>query len=264
MSNSTCSNDGCEGQLKAFGLCSKHYQRVARSKRPCKFSECSNGGANSKTGFCLTHHNRLIKHGDPARTMKGKHHKVQITLEGSRICKGCGEAKPPTNFHRDGRAPDGYRAQCKPCRKAFMAEYYADNRESRAAYEQDRRTNRSEHMRALDMARYERHKEKRIALASEQVKIRRARLAGVETDPRVTVPALREMHGDNCCYCGVVMSFVRQSRAEGIARNRATLEHIHPISRGGSHTFDNTALACHRCNVSKNSKTVDEWNQVPI
>ena len=28
---------------------------------------------------------------------------------------------------------------------------------------------------------------------------------------------------------------------------------------GGSHTFINTALACHQCNVSKNDKTVEEW-----
>lgn len=259
MSNSTCSVDGCEGALKGLGLCGKHYQRVANMRRPCKFDGCSNGGANSQTELCQTHHRRLLKHGDPAMTMKGKHHKVQTTASGARICKRCGEAKSPTDFHKDGGSPDGYRAQCKPCRNAFMAGYYADNREARAAYEQDRRTNRGDHMRSLDMARYERHKEKRIALASENVKIRRARLAGVETDPRVTVPSLREIHGDNCCYCGVQMSFVRRPRGEGIAPNRATLEHILPISRGGTHTFDNTALACHRCNVSKNSKTVDEW-----
>lgn len=205
--------------------------------------------------YCRLHYTRFMKHGDPTVDL----HRVQHTSDGLRICKGCEAPKPFSDFHKDARSPDGYRAQCKPCRKSFMAAYYEANRESRQAYEQNRRTNRAEHMRALDMARYQRHKEKRVALASEHVKIRRARLAGAMTDPNVTVPALRKIHGDQCRYCGVEMSFIRRKRGDGIARNRATLEHILPLSRGGSHTFDNTVLACHHCNVSKNKKTTEEW-----
>lgn len=141
-----------------------------------------------------------------------------------------------------------------------MKDYYLqEDPEAKRERMKQYRLDNLDRLRAVDMARYERDKVKRVALASEGVKIRRARLAGVEADPKVSVASLRKIHGDDCCYCGVEMSFIRRSRGEGIAPNRATLEHTVPISRGGSHTFENTALACHRCNVSKNDKTPEEY-----
>jgi 5-methylcytosine-specific restriction endonuclease McrA len=142
-----------------------------------------------------------------------------------------------------------------------MRGYHEATGDARRDYMRNRLVTNGERVRELDRNRYERDKEKRIAQACEHVKIRRARLAGVDTDPGVTVPALRKIHGDNCCYCGVVMTFKRGKRGDGIAPNRATLEHVLPISKGGSHTFANTALACHRCNVTKNARTVEEWKK---
>lgn len=225
--------------------------------RTCSLPDCER--KHAAKGYCQLHWNRWRIHGDPRITMKGKHHKVQYDPAGLRICKACGEGKPLTEYHADKGGTDGYRAQCKPCRNAYMAGYYGANRDARMAYEQDRRTNNADHLRALDMARYERHKDKRIALASDAVRLRRARLLNTEVDSKVTVARLRDIHGDSCCYCGVEMDFARGRRGDGIAKNRATLEHVHPLSRGGTHTFDNTKLACHRCNVSKNNKTVGEW-----
>ena len=227
------------------------------SNRTCSVPECNR--AHAAKGYCHMHWNRNRLHGDPMVSMKGKAHKVKYTSDGLRICKGCGEPKSETEFHKDGRSPDGLRSQCKQCRSGYMKSYAADNRESRVAYERMRRAEHGEHVRALDRARYERDKDKRIALASDNTRLRRARLAGVETDPGITVSALRKIHGDRCCYCDVELSFVRMPRGSGIAPNRATLEHILPISRGGSHTFENVALACHRCNVSKNDKTLEEY-----
>lgn len=227
------------------------------SNRTCSVPDCER--KHAAKGYCQLHWNRWRIHGDPLVTMKGKHHKVQTTDEGLRICKRCGVPKPVNDFHKDGGSPDGLRAQCKPCRNSFMAAYYEENRDSRMAYEQHRRTHQADHLRALDMARYERHKDRRIALASDNVRTRRARLTATVVDPKVTVKQLRKIHGDNCCYCGIELDFVRGRRGEGIARNRATLEHVLPLSRGGTHTFENTKIACHRCNVSKNSKTVAEW-----
>lgn len=223
----------------------------------CSVPECER--KHAAKGYCQLHWNRNRLHGDPLVTMKGKYHKSQYTSDGLRLCKGCGEAKPLTEYHKDANGTDGYRAKCKPCRSVYMKGYQETNADARREYTQRRMRENGDRVRELDRLRYERDKEKRVALASEQVKIRRARLAGVITDPAVNVPALREIHGDACCYCGVEMSFIRRPRGSGLAPNRATLEHILPISRGGSHTFENTALACHRCNVSKNDKTPEEW-----
>lgn len=263
MSKSTCKNTDCNrSDHMKLGMCSKHYRAHRAALSPCAAEGCSSGMVYRATGYCSSHHRAAIKSGS-AQIDYSRVHKAQYTPDGLRICKTCGEAKPLGDYHRDRNGSDGYRAQCKPCRGAYMASYHSENREARAAYMQSRMKAHGDHVRALDMARYERHKEKRVALASENVKIRRARLAGVETDPLVNVPALRGIHGDNCCYCGIEMSFERRPRGEGIAPNRATLEHVLPISRGGAHTFENTALACHRCNVTKNNKTLDEWSPRP-
>jgi len=259
MSIVTCSVEDCErGGKITRGMCSMHYQRDKKLRTPCAFVGCSNGGAYVETGYCGTHHKRLLKHGDPAVTLKGKAHKVQYTPDGLRICKLCGEGKPTTEYHSDSGGTDGYRAQCKTCRTGYMQGYYAENIAKRREYVRERQANNTEHVRAIDRARYERDKDKRIALATEAVHIRRARMMAAEYHHGITDTSLRKIHGDNCCYCGVVMDFKRGTRGS-INPHRATIEHVLPISRGGSHTWDNTTLACHKCNVSKNAKTVEEW-----
>ena len=54
-----------------------------------------------------------------------------------------------------------------------------------------------------------------------------------------------ERDGHACTYCG------SEKQLEG--------DHIIPLSRGGSNAFVNLATACRPCNLSKGSKTVDEW-----
>lgn len=262
MTNGTCSDVTCDrsGRLHR-GLCGMHYQRVRKSERalenPCAIQGCGNDGSGPRM-YCKTHEYRFLTHGDPLVTGKGKKYKVLTTLDGLRVCKLCEEPKPLTEFHRDKNASDGYRAQCKPCRSGYMSEYYLTVADERREYIRVRRLNNPEHVRALESARYIRNRETRIELACENVRVRRARLAGAEREPGVTVRALRKRDGDKCCYCDVGLDFTRAKRGQ-MPPNRATLEHILPISRGGGHTFANTALACHRCNTSKNHRTLEEW-----
>lgn len=50
-----------------------------------------------------------------------------------------------------------------------------------------------------------------------------------------------------CWYCGVALE-----------KDKATVDHIHPLSRGGDNTFENLALACAKCNNEKDDCTLDE------
>ena len=54
-----------------------------------------------------------------------------------------------------------------------------------------------------------------------------------------------ERDGHACTYCG------SEKQLEG--------DHIVPLSRGGSNAFANLATACRPCNLSKGSKTLEEW-----
>lgn len=40
--------------------------------------------------------------------------------------------------------------------------------------------------------------------------------------------------------------------------NQATLDHVVPLSKGGSHTYDNVKTACHSCNSNKGGKILND------
>ena len=47
-----------------------------------------------------------------------------------------------------------------------------------------------------------------------------------------------------CQYCG-----------DRVERKESTLDHVHPISKGGKTTWENTVTACGPCNADKADKT---------
>jgi 5-methylcytosine-specific restriction endonuclease McrA len=44
----------------------------------------------------------------------------------------------------------------------------------------------------------------------------------------------------------------------------ASVEHIIPLSRGGTNDPENVVLACRRCNFSKQDRLLSEWRPRPI
>jgi len=55
-----------------------------------------------------------------------------------------------------------------------------------------------------------------------------------------------EAHGSRCFYCG------RESKP-------LEIEHMLPVSRGGTTTENNLVPACKACNLKKHSQTYEEW-----
>lgn len=54
--------------------------------------------------------------------------------------------------------------------------------------------------------------------------------------------------GTRCAYCGVLLT-----------KNNATIDHIIPLSRGGTHDVKNRCWCCQKCNRSKGGKLLEEW-----
>lgn len=72
---------------------------------------------------------------------------------------------------------------------------------------------------------------------------RRAESYGVE-HVAYSRTAILERWGHACAYCGA----------------RAThLDHVEPLSKGGSDVEANIVPACQHCNLSKGAKTLAEW-----
>lgn len=58
-----------------------------------------------------------------------------------------------------------------------------------------------------------------------------------------------KLKDNSCCwYCGKEMP-----------KNKLTVDHVFPRSKGGSDDFDNIVLACKECNSSKNDLDLLEW-----
>jgi 5-methylcytosine-specific restriction endonuclease McrA len=53
--------------------------------------------------------------------------------------------------------------------------------------------------------------------------------------------------GHVCTYCG--------------ARGATHIDHVVPVSTGGSYEDDNLVVACRACNLSKGTKSLEEWQR---
>lgn len=80
----------------------------------------------------------------------------------------------------------------------------------------------------------------------------RARIANA-SGSHTTADILQLFEDQNqlCAYCGI--------RLFWNIKGDIHLDHIEPISRGGSNNPDNLCLACADCNHSKSNKTLAEW-----
>lgn len=54
-----------------------------------------------------------------------------------------------------------------------------------------------------------------------------------------------------CIFCGKKLTF-----------RTSTLEHIVPISKGGTNDKANLAVSCHRCNSNRGNRSVAEWQDI--
>lgn len=90
----------------------------------------------------------------------------------------------------------------------------------------------------------EENPERRREHARTHSKIRRARKAGA------TVTNFPDPPGADRCY----LCFKTD-----LTRSDLHLDHVIPLSRGGSHTPDNVEWACATCNLRKGSKTLEEF-----
>ena len=79
---------------------------------------------------------------------------------------------------------------------------------------------------------------------------RDARLAGVVDDGTVSSDVMKVLwlNAKICLYCGRDLTDFNKS-----------VEHMHPMSKGGAHTIGNVVIVCASCNEWKRQKWFDEW-----
>lgn len=88
------------------------------------------------------------------------------------------------------------------------------------------------------------------------------RLAGEPTYPMSHLMALYRKQRGRCIYCGYLMwPSMPQPYSNDIGTMLATLDHMKPLSRGGTNKFTNLVAACYHCNNEKGSMDAVEFRQ---
>lgn len=200
----------------------------------------------------------------------------------TKTCPKCDTTKSRDLFSVSRKRADGLAGYCKACVRLISKAHYMANRERLSKQKLLWKKNNPEHNSQINQSWRDANKER---IASTVLAWRRANpdlVAGYskkyrESDPdkyrqrdaagsarrrnavvrKVDFLALRARDGDQCCICGSLIDF------ELTYPDRAspTLEHVVPLSRGGSHTQENTGMAHWLCNVLKNDRLMSEIPQ---
>lgn len=179
-------------------------------------------------------------------------------------CTKCGIIKPLTEYYElsNTTAKDGLTCRCKDCIRSIRKESYKARRDAELEYHRKRYQENKDHLqevsrrwrkdnpdkheqakRKWENENYEQHRE------SSQVRgVRyRAKQAGVEGNYTAEQwAALCDQYGNVCLRCG---------KAE-----KLTVDHVVPLSKGGSNSIDNLQPLCRSCNTAKGQKTTDYRN----
>lgn len=182
---------------------------------------------------------------------------------GFKWCARCKSVKPLDSFYRDSGRKDGRYPRCKACCSAHQSEqrkaYYQANKETiNAACRAYYAANKEARTEAATQFHREHPEVNRAATkkwrannpdkVADFSRTRRARILGsVGTHTTEDIlQMVRDQHG-LCAYC--------ECQLEG----GYEVDHMVPLSRGGSDSWENLAIACPPCNRSKNAKTVEEF-----
>jgi hypothetical protein len=185
-----------------------------------------------------------------------------------RKCKACGEEKPlESDFELDAGY---YRHACKKCRneqqnarrernhdrvRARERNYEARNRERKNKVSRVWRASNPEKIKGYKRREYEAHGDEIRARTWKRKQHSRALSFGVEVE-MVDKPAIIARDNATCYLCGAQ----HEANSPGLS-----LDHVIPVTRGGSHTSGNLKVACCRCNSRKKEKIPHElkWFEGP-
>lgn len=189
-----------------------------------------------------------------------------------RTCTKCGETFPATAdfFYKKERGLYGLFSHCKKCHNAMTkpkSTEWAKTHPVETKQARDRHTEKN-HDVLLANARikyrdnpepnrvrcrkWRQNNRLKHAIKSQR---RRARVSNAEgTYTHTDLLQMYEDQGGHCAYCGIGIFW-------DIPKD-VHIEHIIPLSRGGSNWSDNICLTCASCNLSKGDKTVVEWEVI--
>jgi 5-methylcytosine-specific restriction endonuclease McrA len=186
-------------------------------------------------------------------------------MSDSKTCSKCLQTKDLDCFYRTSKGKQSHEGTCIECRNALSRENYYKNRDKRAVqisiWQQNNKDKKRHHEKLWrrnnpELARKWRQnnpeksrdytkvfRQKNPEISKVLLHRRRARLASAK-NYLITKTDIRSMLQKPCIYCGAKSTHI---------------DHVIPLSRGGSNSVGNLAPACQTCNLSKGPKLIMEW-----
>lgn len=150
------------------------------------------------------------------------------------------------NYQRNKKTWIKYQQAHKEDKAAYDKQYSIDNKERISEFQKNWREANKEKRREYHILYSQTLKGKLILSAAASK--RRARNRNAEGNFNANgIKNLYATQGGRCYYCSVEIE------------NGYHIEHMTPLSRGGSNWIDNICLACVSCNKSKYTKTAEEF-----
>ena len=187
-------------------------------------------------------------------------------------CFKCGIKKDLSKFYKHSEMADGYLGKCKKCAKKDANEYRQNRCKQVKKYNHQRdklphrvKARKQYHQKhRKEEKQYREANKKHIAEYRKQYCQTPAGKAILKTHWQnrrslmkgLTKEIIQQVYEDNikkygtltCCLCFKWITFGDDS-----------LEHLTPLSRGGTHRFKNLGVAHNKCNLQKGTKTLAEW-----
>ena len=203
-------------------------------------------------------------------------------------CFRCGGVKLLSEFNKDRSKKDGYRTYCRECDHKQKTEYYAKHAEELSAkymayYEIHREEVRAkqaqyyaDHCEEIKLATskyYAEHREKMLVIRRQYqrtyidktvkarkkryrqtdkyrnrkaARVNNLRVAGGEKLTPEIIAEIKSEYGRFCPYCNHKIEI-------------GHIDHIVPVSKGGTNDRDNLVYVCAPCNLKKNNKSLLEF-----
>ncbi|MER6601183.1 HNH endonuclease [Streptomyces parvus] len=232
----TCAAEDCERSVVGKGLCSLHWQRqrnglpmtaplkVSNLGQACAIEDCDE--PSRKRGWCTKHYERWRQHGDPHVVLSRKVNRP-CAVEG---CERPYGAVGMCHFHRR-RVLTGTPIE-QPLKTAKGGECAADGCSRHAQYRGLCRLHRQR----------QDYQDDPIPFKAKTARRRYQAARGMtKLDKAISTAYRAAIATDPCAYCGGRTAAMQ-------------IDHLFPLSKGGTDHWWNLAMACSHCNLTKHAR----------
>ena len=189
-----------------------------------------------------------------------------------KTCTQCKVSKPLDEFPPHNRSSDGKQTKCRACRAANQREYARRHPDRKRESDRRYRSQHTEQVTEKKRDWSDRNREKLNQQSAEWRMANREKRNAIVRDYRARHPESYRLTAERCrarksaadgsCtkaeWVSILKRYAPDSRCPACGKVGAlTMDHIVPLSLGGSNAPDNLQPLCNRCNAKKGQRIID-------